>query len=85
MPEPGRGLLARAERLFEAEREQLPLWIPVMLGLGMAAWFVLPQRADWMAFVCGALALGVLAIGGGRGEGRVLRTIGVAALLAAAG
>lgn len=78
-------MLASAERLLEAEREQVPLWIPVMLGLGIAAWFVLPQRADWMAAICAALAIGVLALGAGRGEGRLLRMAGVAALLVATG
>lgn len=78
-------LFARAERVLESEREQLPLWTPVMLGIGIAAWFALPQRADWMAFVCAALAVGVLALGAGRGEGRLLRMLGAAALLAAAG
>ncbi len=79
------GMLASAEQLLEAEREQVPLWIPVMLGFGIAAWFALPQRADWMAFICAALAVGVLALGAGRGEGRLLRMLGVAALLAATG
>lgn len=82
----GRGaMLASAERLLETEREQLPLWIPVMLGLGIAAWFALPQRADWMALICASLGLGVLALGAGRGEGRLLRILGLAALLAAGG
>lgn len=81
----GRGIRASAERLLEAEREQVPLWMPVMLGLGVAAWFSLPQRADWMAFVCASLAVGILALGGGRGRGRLLRMVGVASLLAAGG
>lgn len=78
-------MLASAERLLEAEREQVPLWIPVMLGVGIAAWFALPQRADWMAFVCASLALGILALSAGRGEGRLLRMLGLAALIAATG
>lgn len=84
-PKRGARLLASAEYVLEAEREQLPLWIPVMLGLGIMAWFALPQRADWMAFICASVAAGVLALGGGRGEGRVLRMLGIAALLAAGG
>ncbi len=34
---------ARVEALFEAEREQLPLWLPVGLLAGIAAWFCLPD------------------------------------------
>ena len=29
----------RLEALFDAERDQLPLWLPVGLGIGIAAWF----------------------------------------------
>ncbi len=35
----------RIEALFEAERDQLPLWLPVGLGAGVAAWFALPDLA----------------------------------------
>ena len=36
---------ARLETLAEAEREQLPLWLPVGLMLGIGAWFYLPDEA----------------------------------------
>jgi len=59
--------MARFEQLLEAEREQLPLWIPVGLLAGIAAWFALPDPMSWSAFlaVAGAGFLGALAFGGG--------------------
>ncbi|RYD91200.1 MAG: hypothetical protein EOP61_28025, partial [Sphingomonadales bacterium] len=39
------------ERWLEAERAQLLLWLPVMLGAGVAAWFVLPDAARWTGFI----------------------------------
>lgn len=40
------------EDWLEAQREQLPLWLPVALGTGIAAWFVLPGANSWIAFLC---------------------------------
>lgn len=53
----GLNMLARIERWLEAERAQLPLWMPVALGCGIAAWFILPGRAQWTAFLLLATAL----------------------------
>jgi competence protein ComEC len=39
------------EALFEAERAQLPLWLPVGLLSGIAAWFFLPVWPPWSAFL----------------------------------
>ncbi|MGQ0659830.1 ComEC/Rec2 family competence protein [Sphingosinicella sp.] len=57
------GLGARLEALAEAERDQFPLWLPVGLLGGIAAWFWLPDRTGWIGFIAGvaALALGALA------------------------
>ena len=44
----------RLEALFEAERAQLPLWLPVGLLLGIAAWFYLPDATGWTAFLLAA-------------------------------
>jgi len=41
----------RLQALFDAERDQLPLWLPVGLGLGIAAWFALPDSRAWTAFL----------------------------------
>lgn len=58
-------LNARLEARFEAERDQLPLWLPVGLGLGIAAWFALPDVTAWLGFllVAGSLFLGAIALG----------------------
>lgn len=44
------------EAVVLAEREQWPLWAPVALGAGIAAWFALPTAQSWCAAV--AVALG---------------------------
>ncbi len=60
-PRPRWGLarvrLAALENWFEAERDQLPLWLPVGLMVGIAAWFWLPDRNGWIAFLHVALAV----------------------------
>lgn len=71
------------EAWAEAERDHLPLWLPVALGAGIAVWFSLPDPRDWIAFVTAALgvALGGLALGGGRRLARMLLLGGGAAAL----
>ena len=77
-----------ASRFVLAERDQLPVWIVVCFGGGIAAWFSLPG-ANWhlavVAMGC-ATALAVLAIGG-RWAMLELggRCIVIAALMLAAG
>jgi competence protein ComEC len=58
---------AQLEARLESEREQLPLWIPVGMLAGIAAWFALPDPAGWSAFIAlaGALLLTALAFGRG--------------------
>ena len=53
-------LSARLEAVADAERDQLPLWLPVGLGLGTAAWFWLPDGRAWTAFLLLALAAALL-------------------------
>ena len=48
------------ERLFEAERAQLPPWCVVGFGSGIAAWFALDERSQWSAFLCIAAALALI-------------------------
>ncbi|WP_031293213.1 ComEC/Rec2 family competence protein [Sphingobium sp. HDIP04] len=76
----GRGL----ELWLEEERERLPLWVPVALAIGIAAWFVLPNRLEWLAFCCTMLAAacGALLLPPG---GRMRRAIIAGGLLACAG
>ncbi len=61
-------LVERSENWLEGQREQLPLWAPVALAMGIAAWFALPDRVGWLGFCCLALAVGcagaLLPIGG---------------------
>lgn len=72
------------ERWLEGERQQLPLWVPVQLGCGIAAWFVLPNRLHWLAFCCAAMALASAAMLLPAG-GRLRRAIIMTGLLACAG
>ncbi|QDX28166.1 ComEC/Rec2 family competence protein [Sphingomonas suaedae] len=85
MPDPpGARAGAAAERWLEAERGQLFLWVPVMLGMGIAAWFVLPDAARWGAVILGSLAVGAAALAVGRG-GRAARALAWGAVLVALG
>lgn len=72
------------ERQLEAERDQLPLWAPVALGAGVAAWFLLPDPRAWVATMAGLLAVTLAALAIARG-GRMGVAIAAAALLAASG
>ncbi|TKD50125.1 ComEC/Rec2 family competence protein [Sphingomonas baiyangensis] len=74
----------RLETWLEAERDQLPLWLPVMLGLGITAWMLLPDAARWAGFILAALALGLAGLAAGQG-GRASRVMLVAMLAMAAG
>ncbi len=72
------------ERWLEAERDQLPLWLPVMLGLGVAAYFLLPDARSWAACALGCAAGGVFGIALGAG-GRAARVVAIGGLAAALG
>jgi len=77
---------ARLEALFEAERAQLPLWLPVGLLTGIAAWFFLPDWTAWAAFLFLSVGatLGFLASAGGTRWGRALAIFSLAAALGCA-
>lgn len=92
-PAPGAWLSARLaavdrrlEAFCDAERDQLPLWLPVGLGLGIAAWFALPGATGWIAFVASSAgaALGVAALGAGRLWGKAGAIFCLAALIGCA-
>ena len=72
------------ERWLEAERDQLPLWLPVGLGLGIAAWFALPDRGTWLSFMAAALGVAGFGFTLARG-GRLGRVIGLFSLVAMIG
>lgn len=71
------------ERWLEAERDQMPLWLPVGLGLGIAAWFVLPDENGWIAFLLGAAGGAMAGLAAGRGTrwGRALALFAAAAMI----
>lgn len=47
----------RLEIQLEKERDRLALWVPVGIGLGIAAWFLLANSSFWVGFI--ALAVGL--------------------------
>jgi competence protein ComEC len=78
------GVAARIEVFFDVERDQIALWLPVSLGAGIAAWFILPNQAAWTGWLvamagiaCAALIMPV--------GGRLRRVTCVAALAALLG
>lgn len=75
---------ARLEALFDAECDQLPLWLPVGLGLGIAAWFALPHESAWIGFLLAALGGGAGSLALGR-DTRWGRSIAIFCLAAALG
>lgn len=62
----------------------MALWVPVMLGIGISAWFALPDPAGWVGWIgiCAMLALVALRLPRG---GRLRMAVASAGLLAAAG
>ena len=79
-------LSERLEAVAESEREQLPLWLPVGLMLGIGAWFYLADGMQWGIFLLavGGTALAALALGAGTRWGRALAWFGLAAGLGCA-
>lgn len=75
---------ARVETWAEAERGQLVLWVPVLLGAGILSWFALPDAAAWLAVIAGGLAVALASVALGRG-GRGAMAIGVAGAVVALG
>jgi competence protein ComEC len=85
----GRGFAKAGERLearFDAERDQLPLWLPVGLGIGIAAWFALPDAHAWSAFLlaAGAFFFAALGLGAGTRWAKALAIFAFAAILGCA-
>ncbi|MDL2339918.1 MAG: ComEC/Rec2 family competence protein [Pseudomonadota bacterium] len=74
---------AAVERVLEAERAQLPPWLVIGFGSGIAGWFALGEPRQWAALIAIALALAVL--GFLLLAGRVGRALGWFALAAALG
>jgi competence protein ComEC len=72
------------ERRLERERERLPLWLPVMIGLGIATWFVLPTPAAWWSAGLAMIAIALAGAAAGAG-GRASRAVLIGGLAMAAG
>ena len=72
------------EAVLEGQRDQLPLWLPVALGVGIAAWFVLPAQPSWLAWIAAMAGLGSGALLLPR-LGRLRKAILIAALMSAIG
>lgn len=60
-------IFTQLEFHLEKERDQLPLWVPVSIGAGIASWFLLADSHLWTAFIalCAGLAVFVKLIGQG--------------------
>lgn len=83
---PTHRFLGAMEALAETERGQLPLWMPVALGLGIAAWFLLPGQGAWVAFLLLALsvALAGMVLPWGTRTARAVAWAGMLAMLGCA-
>ncbi|SFR82788.1 ComEC/Rec2 family competence protein [Sphingomonas jatrophae] len=66
------------------ERDQLPLWLPIGLGAGIAAWFALPDPARWAGWMLGAGGLAAMLAVLGQGT-RASRALAILLLVAAFG
>jgi competence protein ComEC len=79
-------LFAALEALADRERDQLALWLPVGMIVGISAWFHIGGAAGWTAFLClmGAAALGLAAAAGQSRWGRALAIFALAALFGCA-
>jgi len=75
---------ARLEQWLEAERTQLPLWLPAGLAAGIAGWFWLPDARAWAGLLLSMAALALAGFALGRG-GRAGRAIALFALSVALG
>lgn len=79
--------LARVEQFLERRGFDRAPWLVVAFGAGIAAWFLLDNRWEWLGMLatCGALALAALA--GLRSDGRIpymrLAVVALAAMIAA--
>jgi len=69
---------------LQAERDQLPLWLPVALGIGVIAWFALAAPVYWIAAMTAAAGVALGAIAAGRFD-RASRVVAIAAMLIAVG
>src|SRR5919112_780301 len=73
------------ERLLERERAQLPPWVAVGFGSGIAAWFAIDRPLGWAAFLCISAAFVFAGLIAARGRaGRAVSWFALAACLGCA-
>ena len=77
-------IASRLESWLEGERDQLILWLPVMLAAGAACWFALPDPRSWIIamLVLAGIGAGAMAVGG---AGRARRVVAIGCAAAALG
>src|SRR3546814_812317 len=71
--------MKKLEYWLESERDNIPLWIPVGLGTGIAAWFSLSGPFAWMAWISASLAIAALSflLPQGMRTGRIVLFVGI--------
>lgn len=84
MPQGWHRLRDRVEAWLHAERDRIPLWVPVAFGTGAGGWFLMPDPNQWIAAILAALAMACAAAAIGRG-GRAAHSVAVGGILMAAG
>jgi competence protein ComEC len=57
---------SKIEQWLDAERDQIALWMPVALGLGIALWFILADRQAWIGVMVAGGAASVIGLAIGR-------------------
>ena len=74
-----------AEAFLERESGQLPIWLVIGFGAGIACWFALDGPREWLAVLCvgAAMAIAGFAFDGGRLE-RAFGWLGLALALGCA-
>ena len=74
-----------AEAFLERERGQLPIWLVIGFGAGIACWFTLDSPREWLAVLClgAVMAIVGFAFDGGRLE-RAFGCLGLALALGCA-
>ena len=72
-------IIPRIENWFDYERDQLPLWLPVFIGIGIGLWqFAGTERIVPFLLIFGSILIGGIYVGFERRFGRVLVIAGIA-------
>ncbi len=59
-------IIARIENWLDAERDQLALWFPVGIAIGVASWFILADQNAWIAVIISGAAISMIGLAIGR-------------------